>query len=62
MDLTGPMFVLTWDGFLYALVIVEVSCYYPVERLLHTKKDTGIVIHDILAIFEKQSGLKVCCL
>jgi len=26
MDLTGPMSVPTWDGFLYALVVVEVSC------------------------------------
>ena len=28
MDLTGLMSVLTWDGYLYTLVIVEVSCHY----------------------------------
>jgi len=26
MDLTGPISVPTWDGYVYALVIVEVSC------------------------------------
>ena len=26
MDLTGPMSVPTWDGFFYALVVIEVSC------------------------------------
>lgn len=26
MDLTGPLTVPTWDGHLYALVIVEASC------------------------------------
>ncbi|KXN93160.1 hypothetical protein AN958_00084, partial [Leucoagaricus sp. SymC.cos] len=26
IDLTGPMNVSTWDGYVYALVVVEVSC------------------------------------
>ena len=60
MDLTGPMSVSTWDGFLYALVTVKVSCHYPVERLLCTEKDTGITVRDILAILKRQSGLNVC--
>ena len=60
IDLTGPMSVPTWDEFLYALVIVEVSCRYPVERLLCTKEDTSIAVCDILAILKRQSGLKVC--
>jgi len=40
MDLTGPISVPTWDGYVYALVIVEVSCRYPVGRLLKSKKET----------------------
>jgi len=50
----------TWNGFLYALVIIEVSCHYPVGRLLHNKDKTGTAVHDILAVLEKQSGQKVC--
>jgi len=34
MDLTGPMMVLTWDSYQYALVVIEVSCRYAVGRLL----------------------------
>ena len=62
MDLTGPMLVPTWDGFLYALVIIEVSCCYLVKRLLHNKNETGTTVHDILAVLERQSKQKVCCL
>ena len=53
MDLTGTMSVSTWDGFLYALVVIEVSCRYPVERLLYSKEDTGIAIYDVLAMLER---------
>ena len=60
IDLTSPMLVLTWDGFLYALVIIEVSCCYPVERLLCNKDKTSITVCDILIVFERQSGQKVC--
>jgi len=59
MDITGPMLVPTWDGFLYTLVIVEVSCRYPVGRLLRTKEDIGVTVCNVLAILERQSGLKV---
>jgi len=59
MDLTGPMSVPTWDGFLYTLVVVKVSCQYPVGRLLRTKEDTGVAVCDILTMLERQSGLKV---
>ena len=62
MDITGLMSVPTWDGFLYALVIVKVSCRYPVGRLLCTKEDIGVTICDVLAMLERQSRLKVCCL
>jgi len=60
MDLTGPMSVPTWDGFLYALVVVEVSCRYTVGHLLHDKDETGPTIHNIVAMLEWQSGLKAC--
>ena len=60
MDLTGPILVLTWDGFLYALVVVEVSCQYPIGRLLRSKEETGVAVCDVLAMLERQSSLKVC--
>jgi len=53
MDITGPMSVPTWNGFLYALVIVKVSCRYPVGRLLYTKKDIGVTVCDVLAMLER---------
>jgi len=62
MDLTGPMSVLTWDGYLYALVMVEVSCQYPVGCLLKKKEDTGTVIRNVIAMLERQSSLKACCI
>jgi len=60
MDLTRPISVLTWDGFLYALVVVEVSCYYAVGHLLHNKDETGPTICNIVVMLEQQSGLKAC--
>jgi len=38
------------DGFLYTLVIIEVSCYYLVKRLLHNKNETGTAICNILVV------------
>ena len=52
------MSVPTWDGFLYALVVVEISCRYAVGRLLHDKDETGPTIRNIVAMLEQQSGLK----
>jgi len=60
MNLIGPTSVPTWDGYLYVLVIVEVSCHYVVSHLLKNKKETSITIYDIVAIIKHQSGLKVC--
>ena len=54
------MSVPTWDGFLYALVVVEVSCRYAVGCLLHNKDETGPTVHNIVAMLEWQSGLKAC--
>ena len=44
MDFTRPISVLTWNGYLYVLVIVEVSCYYVVSYLLKKKKKVSIAI------------------
>jgi len=54
------MSVPTWDGFLYALVVVEVSCHYAVGHLLHNKDETGPTVCNIMAMLEQQSGLKTC--
>ena len=62
MDLTGPMSVPTWDGYLYALVIVEVSCRYSVGHLLKKKEDTGTIVHNVIAMLKRQSGLKARCI
>jgi len=59
MDLTGPMSVPTWDGYLYALVMVEVSCRYPVGCLLKKKENTGTAVCNVIAMLKRQSGLKV---
>jgi len=44
IDLTGPMSVPTWDGYLYMLVIMEVSCHYTVGHFLKEKEKAGIAI------------------
>jgi len=54
------MSVSTWDGYLYALVIMEVSCCYVVSHLLKEKEEASIAIRDIIAMMECQSGLKAC--
>jgi len=59
MDLTGPILVPTWDGYVYALVVVEVSCRYPVGCLLKSKEEAGGAVRDVIAMLERQSGLKV---
>jgi hypothetical protein len=59
MDLTGPFNPPTWDGFCYALVVIEASCCYPMGRLLKGKDEVGSTVRDLIAILERQSGLKV---
>ena len=56
MDLIGLMSILTWDGNLYVLVAVEVSYCYPVEYLLKCKEEVGVVVRDVVAMLERQSG------
>ena len=56
VDLIGPMSIPTWDGNLYALVAVEVSCCYPVRCLLKHKEEVGAVVRDVVAMLERQSG------
>jgi len=53
MDLTGPISVPTWDGYVYALVIVEVSCRYPVGRLLKSKEEVRGAVRDVIAMLER---------
>jgi len=60
MDLTSPMSVPTWDDFLYVLVIIEVSYYYPVGKLSCNKAKTSTTVCDILVVLKRQSGQKVC--
>ena len=56
MDSIGLMSILTWDGNLYVLVAVEVSYCYPVECLLKCKEEVGVVVRDVVAMLERQSG------
>jgi len=58
MDLTGPIMVPTWDSYQYALVVIEVSCCYAVGWLLREKDEAGVAVWDIVAMLERQSGLK----
>jgi len=57
--LTGPISVPIWDGYVYALIVIEVSCWYPVGCLLKSKEEVGGAVRDVIAILEYQSGLKV---
>lgn len=41
-----------------ALVVVEVSCRYPVGRLLKSKEEVGTTVRNIIAMLERQSGIK----
>jgi len=59
MDLTGLISVPTWDSYVYALVIIEISCRYPVEHLLKLKEEARDAVRDVVAILEYQSRLKV---
>ena len=59
IDLTGPISVPTWDGYVYVLVIVEVSCRYPIGCLLKLKEEVEGAVRNVIAILEHQSGLKV---
>ena len=60
IDLTGLISVSTWNGYLYPLVVVEVSCCYAVSHLLKEKEEASIAIQDTMAIIECQSSLKAC--
>ena len=49
MDLPGPMSVPTWDGYRYALVIVEVRCQYLKGRLLKKKDEVTDAVCYLIA-------------
>jgi hypothetical protein len=52
VDLTGPMSVPTWSGMLYTLVVIEVSCHFPVRHLLRLKDEAARALQEIVAILE----------
>jgi len=54
IDLTGPMSVPIWDEYTYALVIVKVSCRYPIAWLLKSKEEVSGAI-----CYEYQMGLQL---
>ena len=56
VDLAGPMSVETCSGMLYALVIVEVACRFPVAHLLRSKDEAAAALKDIGTMVERQSG------
>jgi len=58
-DLIGLISVPTWDSYVYALVVVEVSCQYPVRHLLKSKEEARGTVRNVIAMLEHQSGLKV---
>jgi len=59
MDLIGPISVFTWNSYVYALVVIEVSCWYPVGCLLKSKEEARGTVRDMIAMLECQSGLKI---
>ena len=59
MDLTGPISVPIWNGYIYALIVIEVSCRYPVGHFLKSKEEAEGAVRDIIAMLEHQSRLKV---
>ena len=59
VDLTGPMSIATWSGMQYALIVVEASSRYIICRLLERKTDAAAAMKEIIALLERQSGLKV---
>ena len=58
MDITGPMSVETWTGRAYAMVVIEASCRFGVGRLLK-KEEVASTLKDVVAMLERQSGLKL---
>ena len=55
IDLTGPISVPTWNGNLYALIVIEVSYCYLVRKVLKSKKEVGIAVYDIVSMLKCQS-------
>src|ERR1700730_13952565 len=58
-DLTGLMAVETWSGMRYALIVVEVNSRYGITRLLKSKDEVPTALKEIIAMLERQSGLKL---
>jgi len=58
INLTEPISVLTWDKYLYILIVIEVSYYYMVSYLLKNKEKASIAIQSIVTIIKCWSSLK----
>jgi hypothetical protein len=63
VDLTGLMSVETWTRMSYALVAVELSCWFWVGELLKSKGEAAEGLEQIIMMLERQSGklLKKLC-
>jgi len=48
MNLTGTIYVPTWNNYLYTLIIVEINCYYLAGYWLKQNENISIVVHDII--------------
>jgi len=59
IDLIDPISVPIWDSYIYALIVIEVSCQYFVEHFLKSKKETKNIVRDVITILEYQSRLKI---
>jgi len=59
VDLTGPISMLTWSGMSYALMVVEMSCCFPIGRLLMAKSKAAAAVKEIVTMFKRQSGKKL---
>jgi len=42
-----------WNSNLYALMAVKVSCCYPIGHLLKHKEKVGVVVRDVVVMFER---------
>ncbi|KAI5997810.1 hypothetical protein F5J12DRAFT_678575, partial [Pisolithus orientalis] len=53
------MSVETWTRHAYAMVIIEASCQFRVGWLLEKKEEVASALKEVVAMLERQSGLKL---
>ena len=44
---------------LYTLMVVKVSCHFPIGQLLKAKSEPAAAVKEIVTMFERQSGKKL---